>query len=651
MRRYTGVWLLLQALWALQTSASRTFVLSRNGNATSSSSGATVISVQLSAASFGLMDASQALSPVVFDSFVAGAEWTLKNWSQPVTDVLGGTGSDQTVLVDVQFPDQVDVGVTKLLLQADASPLESVDLSLVFGTDALAGLTGLSQVHVDGMKTTFEDGEWLPHSAELNQLIFDNASVENFALETTVTIQQVVIRRSNISFPSTVLGLDAAITTLILEHNTISGPIQLTEAEYTQLANISDVRATGNTIDSSLGGSTSFCVKEEAIGELAICIVSDSASQSETLTTESSNSTSNSQGGGSVQTESTAGTGTRGALTTAAIVLACAATVVLVVVASFFRRFKRKASKFVEERLTFSNHEDVLLSDRIDEAGPAVPLTGNAKILADMDLGKDQVKVHKKLGVQGLWLGEYKDMKIVALRFVPRELNLTLPDLNAIRLSYVPLKHENIVHFLGSSWNDREEVLLVVEHMSKGSLRAVLADQQTELSWPQRIQMGKDISHGLNFLRSSQGAKLSRNLTAKSVLVNEQLACKLDIFDYASSLRTDLVPVRSFGNGDIASRAPELLKGAEITTAAEVYALGVIFCEISSRSKVFEHVSEERGPTRADIFIATEVVAQRLKPSPAEGTPVEFRQLILQCLAYEPSDRPKIGDVLKALST
>ncbi|KAF4315233.1 hypothetical protein BBO99_00008246 [Phytophthora kernoviae] len=475
MCRYTVALLLLQALWAFQTSASRTFVLSRDNNATASLSGATVISVQLSAASFGLLGASQDLSPVTFDSYVAGAEWTLKNWSQPVTEVLGGSVSDQSVLVDVQFPDKVGVGITKLLLQADTIPLDSVDLSLVFGNDALAGLTEISQVHVN-------------------------------------------------------------------------------------------------------------------------------------------------------------------------------ATVVLVAVASFFSRFKKKASKFVEERLTFSNHEDVLLSDRRDEAESELPLTGNAKILADMDLGKDQVKVHKKLGVQGLWLGEYKDMKVVALRFVPRELELPRSDLNAIRLSYAPLKHDNIVYFWGSSWNDRDEVVLVAEHMSKGSLRAVLADQQTDLSWPQRIQMGKDISSGLSFLRSTQGVKLSRNLTAKSVLVNEQITCKLDIFDYASSLRTDLVPVRSFGNGDIATRAPELLKGSEITAAAEVYALGVIFCEISSRSKVFEHVSEERGPTLADIFIATEVAAQRLKPSPAEDTPAEFRQLTLQCLAYEPSDRPNISDILKALS-
>jgi serine/threonine protein kinase len=435
----------------------------------------------------------------------------------------------------------------------------------------------------------------------------------------------------------------------ILEYNTIAGPVELTQDEYTQLTNISDFRTTGNTVETT--GSGASCVKEEVIGELSICIVSDVQATSTSLGAGSEGSGgSGTAASGSLGTQSASDSSNRGALSITAIVLACACTVVLVVVLSFFRRFKRKASKFVDERLTFTNREDGLLTGRGSEAEPERAPTGDAKVLADMDLGKDQVALHKKLGVQGLWLGEYKDTKVVALKFTPRELKMSVKDLNAIRLSYAPLRHDNIVHFLGSSWTDREEVLLVVEHMAKGSLRSVLADEKVELQWPQRLQMSRDICSGLAFVRSLEGAKLSRNLTAKSVLINAQFTCKLDIVDYASSLRTDLAPVRSYGQGDIAARAPELLKGEEITDAAEVYALGVLLCEISSRCKLFERVLEERGPTMADIFIATEVVAQRLKPLPAADAPAEFRALTLRCLSYQPSERPSISEILSVIS-
>ncbi|POM71067.1 TKL protein kinase [Phytophthora palmivora] len=601
-RRSVAGLLLLQALGA---SAIERFVLSQTGNASLLSSGETLVPLELSSAALThLLTTSQDLSPVTFDSYVAAAEWKLSNWSVPLSKMLQeGSDNNQTVLVDVQLQNALDVTVSQLLIKKDDTPLDA-DLTLTFGKDALAGLTELVQVHVDGMKTTFEDA-WLPTGVDLHQLIFDDSTVENLELETMSMVQQVVIRKSNLSFPTAVLGLDTAVTTLILEYNTISGPIELTENEYTQLANITDFRATGNTVDKS--GSGSSCVKEENIGKLAICIVNDVQSTATSLNTG-------------------------------------------IVILSFFRRFKRKASKFVDERLTFSNREDGLLTGRGSEGESEQGLTGDAKILADMDLGKDQVTLHKKLGIQGLWLGEYQDTKVVALKFVPRELNMSLDNLNAVRLSYAPLRHDNIVTFLGSSWTDREEVLIVVEHMSKGSLRAVLADEKIELTWPQQLQMSKDICHGLNFVRSVRDINLSRNLTSRSVLLDAELTCKLDIFDYASSLRTDLVPVRSFGRGDISSRAPELLKGEEITTAAEVYALGVIFCEISSRSKLFEQELEERGHTMGDIFIATEVVAQRLKPSPAENAPADFRKLTLRCLSYEPSERPTISEIASMIS-
>ncbi|KAF4029163.1 Protein tyrosine kinase [Phytophthora infestans] len=641
--RCSILFLLMQTLGA---SASERFVLTHTANVSTLPSGQTLVPLELSSAAItDLLTTSQDLSPVTLDSYVTGGEWMLNNWSTPLSQMLSkGGGANRTVLVDVQFSDALDVAVSRLLIQADSTPLESVDMSLSFANDALAELSGLVQVHFDGVKATFED-QWLPAGVDLNQLMIDGSTVKHFELGPTGTIQQVVIRKSNLSFPTAVLG--SGVTTLILEHNNISGPIELTKDEYTQLSNISDFRATGNSVDSTGSGSSS-CIKEESIGELAICIVND---VQDTNTSYYTGSLDSAQAAGSLETQSASDTSSsRSTVSVTAIALACACTVIIVVVLSFFRRFKRKASKFVDERLTFTNREDDLLGAGRRSEPELEHAPRDSKILADMDLGKDQVTLHKKLGIQGLWLGEYQDTKVVALKFVPRELNMVLDELNTVRLSYAPLRHDNIVTFLGSSWTDREEVLIVVEHMSKGSLRSVLADDTIELTWPQRLQMCKDICSGLDFIRSIQGSNLSRNLTARSVLLDAQLTCKLDIFDYASSLRTDLIPVRSFGNGDIASRAPELLKGEEITHAAEVYALGVIFCEISSRRKLFEHVSEERGSTMADIFIATEVVAQRLKPSLAEDSPVGLRELALRCMSYVPSARPKISDILSMIS-
>ncbi|CAH0516437.1 unnamed protein product [Peronospora belbahrii] len=619
------------------------------GKSTWLPSGQKLVPLELSYAALTdlLMTRSQDFAPVRFDTYVNGTDWILNNWSIPVSTMLTQFHtSNESVLIAIQLDDVLDVTVSQLRIQADEKS-KDVDVSLVFNTNAVAGMKELVEIHVSGMKTTFEDG-WLRQGVKLNQLMFDETTVMKLELETAVTIQHVVIRHSNLSFPTSVLGLETRVATLILEHNTIAGPIVLTESEYVQLSRISDFRATANTIDTPDDGSA-LCIKTRTIRDLGICIVDDVQSTDASCSDGSDGSVE--QTTGPLETLSASTSSNRGVSSIIVIVLSSTCTLVLVVVVSFFRRFKRKASKLADGRLTSSNREHGLLAGQQGETERSeVTVTGVTKILADMDLGKNQVMLYKKLGVQGLWLGEYKDTKVVALKFAPRDLKMSTKELNAIRMSYVPLRHDNVVYFLGSSWTDCAEALIVVEHMSMGSLRLVLADEKIDLAWPTRLQMSKNICSGLSFVRSMKRVKLSRNLTAKSVLLNAQFVCKMDIFDYALSLRTDLVPVRSYGDGEIASRAPELLKGNKITAAAEVYALGIIFCEISLRSKLFQRVFEERGPTMGDICIATEVVAQRLKPLPAQDAPADFKKLALRCISYEPSQRPALSEVLRSIS-
>lgn len=644
--------LLSLQLQRLGASVNEHFVLIQKGNASTIPSGVTLLPLELSSvAASELLTTKRVLRSVTFDSYVTDAEWTLNSWSAPLSQMrLQERGTAYKIQVDLRLTNAPEMSISKLLVLADPTPLESVELSLSFGKNALANMPSLVQVHVDGMNTTFED-QWLPAGVDLNQLIFDRATVHKFKLGASVSIRQVIIRNSTLSFPTAVLDLMPAVKTLVLEYNTIMGPIELTADKYSQLTNISDLRLIGN-VEIMARNASSSCIKKEIIGDLTICIVKEMTSPSYSLYAGSDDSaSSNKHSTGPLETQATGNSDSpRSALSITAIVVGCACTVIIAVFLSFFRRFKRKASKFVDERLAFTNRDENLLAGHRNEPGMEHAILKRANILAAMDLCKDQTTLYKKIGVQGLWLGEYKDTKVVALKFIPREINMVIEELNAILSSYVPLRHNHIVAFVGCSWTEREEFLIVVEHMSKGNLRTVLADNSIELSWSQRLQMSKDICSGLNFIRSLQGSKLSRNLTARSVLVDSQLTCKLDIFDYALSLRTNFVPLRSYGLGDIASRAPELLKGDEMTAAAEVYALGVIFCEITSRQILFEHLLEERGSTLADIFIATEVVAQRLTPSLAEDVPADYRELIFRCLSYEPSERPNVAEIFKIIS-
>lgn len=375
----------------------------------------------------------------------------------------------------------------------------------------------------------------------------------------------------------------------------------------------------------------------------------------------------------SALTTSTAASG-ESKLTTAAIVLACVCAGVMVVGATFFRKLKQRMNKNTADQITLSSNQDVFLSPargngddndngrlssasasaaRASSASAAVPKEPHqVGILPAFDLGKDKVSLQRKMGAHGLWRATLEERKVVALKLDPHALRLSFPVLNAALETYVPFKHKNIVQFIGSCLTSMDDVLIVVEMLEKGSLRSVLLDEKVELSWAQRLQMCADIANGLAHLRSlDPPAPISYHLTAKSVLCGADLTCKLDIFDYAERMRDSRTPVVAFGDGDIASRAPELLDGGDVTAAAEVYALGVLMCEISLRHRVFDDVLEEQGPTLGDITIAQEVAAGKRAPEPAADAPVALREAVARCVARDPNDRATIAEIAQLLSS
>lgn len=323
------------------------------------------------------------------------------------------------------------------------------------------------------------------------------------------------------------------------------------------------------------------------------------------------------------------------------IIVVCVAGLVAAVVGFAVFRKKRHSTMLANVEST-SNQDDLLLTRK----------SQSSLVSADVerglyDLGKDQVVMDKKIGIHGLWRGNYGNEKIVALRLNQKDLGISTKTLNDLVDSCLPLKHPNVVRLIGTSTIPVGDILIVVEQMDKGTLRSVLKNQEIDLPWPKRLRMSSDVAQALQFVHAHSESAESKYLTTKTVLCSSELTCKLDIFDYAKSLRDDTAPILSFGERDIASRAPEVLKGGPLTTPAQVYALGVIFCEISRRQMLYEDIIAKRGPTLGDIFIAQEVAAGRLKPTPSEDTPSEFRDLIASCVAYDPAHRPSLQEIVR----
>ncbi|MBS0351002.1 MAG: protein kinase, partial [Proteobacteria bacterium] len=188
---------------------------------------------------------------------------------------------------------------------------------------------------------------------------------------------------------------------------------------------------------------------------------------------------------------------------------------------------------------------------------------------------------------------------------------------------------------------DKPNYSLVMEYLPGGDLFHLLKSSQ-EMTWPMRYRIGLDMTIGLHHLHG-RGA-LHRDLKSLNVLLDMNFRAKLADFGL-STLKTSSASTTAGGfKGTVLWSAPELFKrGAKADRASDIYSLGMILWELVSRQIPFADA--------ATPAIAATWVAQGDQEIVPEGTPEEFKVLILDCWNKDPAKRPQADAVAKRLDT
>eukprot|EP00039_Didymoeca_costata_P016051 m.281016 g.281016 ORF g.281016 m.281016 type:complete len:182 (-) comp16326_c0_seq2:393-938(-) len=94
------------------------------------------------------------------------------------------------------------------------------------------------------------------------------------------------------------------------------------------------------------------------------------------------------------------------------------------------------------------------------------------------------------------------------------------------------LRHPNIVLFFGAGQDDEGGPFIVSEFLTRGTLRAVLANQTKyrSLSWSLRVNMCLDVAAGMAFLHSRKPQMLHRDLKSDNILLDERFTAKVADF-------------------------------------------------------------------------------------------------------------------------
>ncbi|KAH1056807.1 hypothetical protein J1N35_034872 [Gossypium stocksii] len=215
------------------------------------------------------------------------------------------------------------------------------------------------------------------------------------------------------------------------------------------------------------------------------------------------------------------------------------------------------------------------------------------------------------------------------------------------------LRHANIVGLI-AYYNSKDELLLVYEFLSNGSLHSLLHGNRgpgrTPLSWSRRLKIASEAAQGLAFIHSYKKDKIFHgHLSSSNILVDQQGNARISEPGLHQVLHSP-----SSSNDDY--KAPELMLNngdntglKKYTQKCDVYSFGVILLEILSGKTAsgesgmslvrwVQSVGKEEWGWEVFDF-------EMLGDKVMEGEMVGLMQVALLCVATLPKDRPKMSVV------
>lgn len=183
---------------------------------------------------------------------------------------------------------------------------------------------------------------------------------------------------------------------------------------------------------------------------------------------------------------------------------------------------------------------------------------------------------------------------------------------------------------------------LSMEFVRGVTLRYVLA-QPGGLPYSAGLRIARQITAGLAAAHAV--GVLHRDLKPENVIIESSGNAKLMDFGIARPIRRSDAGITGPGMfvGTPGYTPPEALQGQEVDARADLYALGVMLCEIFCGRKPFSATSD------MELYVAQmqgELTPPRqLKPDLPEALDV----LILRCLAHAPAGRPADADTVLAV--
>jgi CRP-like cAMP-binding protein len=294
-------------------------------------------------------------------------------------------------------------------------------------------------------------------------------------------------------------------------------------------------------------------------------------------------------------------------------------------------------------KLTRAGSEGVR-STLSEHATQCFRLIGESATMAHMRIVEADIEVLGLLG-RGAMGEVYEAMYTeapVALKRLPvqlltrRSCELFMQEVKLMK----ELRHPNVVQLMGVVWNQQTELLgMVLELMSRGSLRSVLQDGMLQLSWEDpKCKLAIDVAKGMAFLHGVN--VVHRDLKTDNVLVSSTFTGKVSDFGTSRSLAGQ----SSTQIGTPVYRAPEMLRGEQYDSKVDVFSFAYILLEIATGEDPFDAMDNLEA-----LEFPQKVAREGFRLPVPQDVPRPIAELIEQCWDAEPGKRPTFTLVRRRL--
>ncbi|XP_034020848.1 dual specificity testis-specific protein kinase 1 [Thalassophryne amazonica] len=204
------------------------------------------------------------------------------------------------------------------------------------------------------------------------------------------------------------------------------------------------------------------------------------------------------------------------------------------------------------------------------------------------------------------------------------------------------LSHPNILRFIGVCVHEGA-LHALTEYINGGNLEQLLSSD-VHLSWSVRMGLALDIAHGLQYLHSK--GIFHRDLTSKNCLVRwEGSACTAVVGDFGLAEKipdysdpADQEPLAVVGSPYW--MAPEVLRGELYNEKVDVFAFGIILCEITARIQADPDILPRTEDFGLDVLAFKQMV---------DDCPPDFLDLAVACCNMNPKLRPSFSQIVLQL--